>query len=41
MDLYALKGNMARLKINEAEPTKSRYEIPIGDCLVKEPELDR
>ena len=37
LDLYGLQGNTARLKINELEPLKPRYEIPMGDVLVGEP----
>ena len=37
LSVYALKDNMARLKINELEPIRTRYEIPVGDVLVGEP----
>lgn len=37
LSVNALKDNMARLKINELEPIRQRYEIPIGDVLVGEP----
>lgn len=39
LELYALANNMARIKFNELSPLKPRYEIPIGDVLVKEPVL--
>ncbi|CAI9723815.1 neutral alpha-glucosidase AB-like isoform X2 [Octopus vulgaris] len=39
LELYALAHNMARIKLNEFSPLKSRYEIPIGDTLIKEPVL--
>lgn len=37
LDLYGLQGNTARLKINELNPIKARYEIPVGDVLIGEP----
>lgn len=37
LDLYGLQGNTARVKINELEPLKPRYEIPVGDVLIGEP----
>ena len=37
LQLFGIKDNMARLKINELEPIKQRYEIPVGDALVGEP----
>lgn len=40
LELYALEENMARLKINELEPIKPRYEIPKGD-VVTEPIFGR
>ena len=41
LELYALANNMARIKFNELSPLKPRYEIPVGDVLVKEPKLQR
>ena len=41
MELSGLRGNMVRLKINEVNPLSKRYEPPIGDVLVKEPEKDK
>lgn len=38
LELFAIEGNVARLKIDEADSTKKRYEIPIGDCLIGEPQ---
>ncbi|XP_072293814.1 neutral alpha-glucosidase AB isoform X2 [Eucyclogobius newberryi] len=35
LELYRLKGNMTRVKINELKPLKPRYEVP--DVLIKEP----
>ena len=37
LELSGLERNTARIKVNEAEPIKQRYEIPIGDVLVGEP----
>ena len=37
LQLFTLKDNMARLKINELQPLKQRYEIPVGDSLIGEP----
>ena len=37
LQLFTLKDNMARLKINELQPIKQRYEIPVGDSLIGEP----
>ncbi|XP_069116390.1 neutral alpha-glucosidase AB-like isoform X2 [Argopecten irradians] len=37
LELYGLQENTARLKINELNPIKPRFEIPIGDVLVGEP----
>ena len=41
LDVYGLRGNMVRLKINEVRPLSARYEPPIGDVLVNEPEQDK
>ena len=41
LDVYGLRGNMVRLKMNEVRPLSARYEPPIGDVLVKEPEQDK
>ena len=42
VEVNALQGNMARLRISEAaDDAKKRYEIPIGDCLIEEPKLAR
>ncbi|KAL2094933.1 hypothetical protein ACEWY4_009652 [Coilia grayii] len=35
LELYRLKGNMTRVKINELKPLKPRYEVP--DVLIKDP----
>ncbi|XP_071162739.1 neutral alpha-glucosidase AB-like isoform X2 [Mytilus edulis] len=37
LELSGLERSTARIKINEVEPIKQRYEIPIGDVLVEEP----
>lgn len=37
LQLYGLEQNTARLKINELDPIKQRYQIPVGDVLVGEP----
>ena len=41
LEIWALKGNMARVKLDELEPSKERYEPPVGDVLVGEPALQR
>ncbi|XP_052275424.1 neutral alpha-glucosidase AB-like isoform X2 [Dreissena polymorpha] len=37
LQVTALKFNSARFKINELNPIRKRYEIPVGDALVGEP----
>lgn len=37
LELSGLERSTARIKINEVEPIKQRYEIPLGDVLVEEP----
>lgn len=37
LELSGLERNTARIKVNEAEPIKQRYEIPVGDVLLEEP----
>ncbi|XP_060557069.1 neutral alpha-glucosidase AB-like isoform X2 [Ruditapes philippinarum] len=39
LQVSAVKDNSARVKINEMDPIKKRYEIPVGDALVGEPKL--
>uniref|UniRef100_A0A8C0IMP5 Glycoside hydrolase family 31 N-terminal domain-containing protein n=1 Tax=Chelonoidis abingdonii TaxID=106734 RepID=A0A8C0IMP5_CHEAB len=39
VEIYAIDGNIFRLKINEVSPLKSRYEVP--DVLIKEPATQR
>lgn len=39
LQVSALKDNSARVKIDELEPIRKRYEIPVGDALVGEPKL--
>jgi hypothetical protein len=41
LDLFALKANTLRLKINEASPIKPRFEPPLGDVLIEEPKTQR
>lgn len=41
LDLFGLKDNMVRLKINEVKPIRSRFEVPLGDVIVEEPEQDQ
>lgn len=41
LDLFGLKENTLRLKINEVNPIRPRYEVPIGDVVVEEPKQDR
>lgn len=41
VELYGLVNNTVRLKVNELNPMKPRYEIPVGDVLVEEPKLQR
>ena len=38
-EVYTLEGNMFRLKINEKEPIRERYEVE--GALVGEPKLRR
>lgn len=40
-ELLALDDNTLRLKITEASPIRPRYEIPVGDVLIKEPKAQR
>jgi hypothetical protein len=40
-ELFALKDNTLRFKVTEAAPIKARYEIPVGDVLVEEPQTQR
>jgi len=40
-ELFLLKDNTFRLKINEKSPLVLRYESPMGDVLVKEPQTQR
>lgn len=37
LELSGLEQNTARIKVDEAEPSRKRYEIPVGDVLVEEP----
>ncbi|CAH1791374.1 unnamed protein product [Owenia fusiformis] len=37
LQVIAIKGNIARLRVTETNPLKPRYEIPVGDVLVDEP----
>ncbi|XP_027673962.2 neutral alpha-glucosidase C isoform X1 [Chelonia mydas] len=39
VEIYAIEGNIFRLKINEVAPLKSRYEV--SDVLIKEPNTQR
>ncbi|XP_042296169.1 neutral alpha-glucosidase AB isoform X2 [Sceloporus undulatus] len=39
LELYGLKGNMTRIRINELNPLKPRYEVP--DVLVQDPPTTR
>lgn len=41
LQVSALKDNTARLRINELDSIKKRYEIPVGDVLVGEPKLQK
>ena len=41
LEIWSLKNNIARLKISEMNPIKERYEPPVGDVLIGEPEQDR
>ena len=40
-ELFPLQDNTIRLKINEASPLVLRYEAPVGDVLVGEPQTQR
>ena len=37
LEVIALQDNTVRIKVNELEPIKQRYEIPVGDVLLQEP----
>ncbi|XP_044304563.1 neutral alpha-glucosidase AB isoform X4 [Varanus komodoensis] len=39
LEIYGLKGNMTRIRINELNPLKPRYEVP--DVLVQDPPTTR
>ena len=39
--LFPLQDNTVRLKINEESPLVLRYESPVGDILVEEPQTQR
>ena len=41
LDLIALAKNMARLRVNEINPLYERYEPPMGDALLEEPEQQK
>lgn len=41
VELFGLVNNSVRLKVKELNPEKPRYEIPVGDVLLKEPEQQR
>ena len=38
LNIFGLKYNTFRIKLSEAEPLRKRYEPPIGDVLLQEPE---
>jgi len=40
-ELFLLRDNSVRLKINEASPLVLRYEAPVGDVLAEEPQTQR
>jgi hypothetical protein len=35
LELSGLERNTARIKVNEADPIKQRYETPVGDVLIE------
>ena len=39
VEIYSIVDNMFRIKINEKDPIRQRYEVQ--DSLVKEPELQK
>lgn len=41
LEIFALKNNMARLRLDEMTPIKLRYQPPVGDVLIGEPAQDR
>ncbi|XP_013399270.1 neutral alpha-glucosidase AB isoform X2 [Lingula anatina] len=41
LEVIGLERNMARVKINELNPIKPRYEIPVGDVLIGDPKQDK
>ncbi|KAL5009154.1 hypothetical protein ScPMuIL_014735 [Solemya velum] len=40
LELFGLQHQTTRIKINEVNPLKPRYEIPVGDVLNAEPQQD-
>ena len=38
LKIFALKDNTFRIRLSEAEPLRERYEPPLGDVLLQEPE---
>ena len=40
LEIIALKDNTFRVRMVEAEPLRVRYEPPIGDVLIAEPERE-
>ena len=40
-ELFLLQDSTIRLKINEKSPLVLRYEAPVGDVLIKEPQTQR
>ncbi len=41
LQVFGLKHNTVRVKLNELEPLKTRYEIPVGDTLKSQPEAEQ
>ncbi|KAK7471500.1 hypothetical protein BaRGS_00035839 [Batillaria attramentaria] len=40
LNIFGLKDNTFRVKLSEAKPLRERYEPPLGDVLIKEPERE-
>jgi len=40
-ELFLLQDDTVRLKINEESPLVRRYEAPVGDVLIEEPQTQR
>ncbi|XP_046564114.1 neutral alpha-glucosidase AB-like isoform X1 [Haliotis rubra] len=41
LQVFGLKHNTVRVKLNELEPLRARYEIPVGETLKSQPEAEQ